>query len=105
MLNFSEIYFIIIFLQKSYNVGFRVFFDISLVVSRLRVINIDDWFNLPNWIDILNLSQNDLSASFLILEYRAEKVGSCWSMIENWSFIKLVWQNGDTLENISVNVS
>ena len=56
MLNLPEIDFIIIFLQKSYNICFGVFFDISLVIPWLWVIYVDSRLNLSYRVDILDLS-------------------------------------------------
>ena len=72
--------------------------DILIVLSRLRVINLTlrvYRLQLPNRIDILDLSENDLfltrdSVFILLLVKRAKEVLHLWFVIKHRSFVKFI---------------
>lgn len=90
MLDFSEIDFVVVFLKETDDVGFWVLFDVSLVVSWLRVVDVLERLDLSYWVDVLDFSKDDLTATFFVLEKWAEEVGSLWSMVKNGGAVQFV---------------
>lgn len=80
-------------------------FDISLIIPWLRIINVNRWLDLPDWVNILDLSQNDLSTPFFVLEHWAEEVSPRWPVVEDWGFVKLVLEHWNALEIVFVYIS